>query len=256
MLLGRVSGRTTIDSSLVASPVQSKERSMNDLRPRAFLGLGITLALVTGLLLYGTLTATAEQRDAHDRQDVVIARIAIPANAPIPQDALERRSYPVELVPNGALTDPGALVGQRLSIAIPAGTAIQRSFIATSGGGPSAVIPSAGQLVVSFPTNDPLTAAGLVQAGDRVDVLATVTASEGRVTQKTVQDLEVLAVTGRDQAKALVFSVDHQTALVLKYLRDSGAAIDIALRARSDTAAVRTQPVDLGYLTQTFGLKR
>jgi len=95
-----------------------------------------------------------------------------------------------------------------------------------------------------------------VQVGDRVDVLATVTASEGRITQKTIQDLEVLAVTGRDQSRALVFSVDDQTALVLKYLRDSGAAIDIALRARTDTTTVRTQAVDLVYVTQTFGIKR
>jgi len=66
----------------------------------------------------------------------------------------------------------------------------------------------------------------------------------------------VLAVTGRDQSRALVFSVEHQTALVLKYLRDSGAVIDIALRARADTAPVRTQAVDVLYLTQSFGIKR
>ena len=63
-------------------------------------------------------------------------------------------------------------------------------------------------------------------------------------------------MTGRDQSKALVFSVEQQTALVLKYLRDSGAAIDVALRARTDPATVRTQAVDLGYVTQTFGIKR
>jgi len=230
---------------------------MNDLRARALLGLGVTLALVTGLLLYTTLNASAEQRDLRMGQDLVVARVAIAANAPIAQDALERRSYPVELVPTGAVTDPGVLVGQRLSVAVPAGAAILRSFIAGPAGASSgAVVASPGHLVVSFPTNDPLTAAGLVQVGDRVDVLATVTASEGRITQKTIQDLEVLAVTGRDQSRALVFSVDDQTALVLKYLRDSGAAIDIALRARTDTTTVRTQAVDLVYVTQTFGIKR
>jgi len=230
---------------------------MNDLRARALLGLGVTLALVTGLLLYTTLSANAEQRDLRARQELVVARIAIAANAPIAQDALERRSYPLDLVPAGALTDPGALVGQRLSVAVPAGAAILRNFVAgPAGASSSAVVASPGQLLVSFPTTDPLTAAGLVQVGDRVDILATVTAPEGRITQKTIQDLEVLAVTGRDQSKALVFSVEQQTALVLKYLRDSGAAIDIALRARTDPATVRTQAVDLGYVTQTFGIKR
>jgi len=112
-------------------------------------------------------------------------------------------------------------------------------------------------VLVTFPTNDALTASGLVQVGDRVDVLATVAGgADGRTTQKTVQNIEVLAVAGRDQTRALVFSVDHQTALVLKYLRDSGAVIDIALRARADTDAVRTQAVDLIYLTQSFGIRR
>ena len=74
---------------------------MNDLRARALLGLGVTLALVTGLLLYTTLNASAEQRDLRMGQDLVVARVAIAANAPIAQDALERRSYPVELVPAG-----------------------------------------------------------------------------------------------------------------------------------------------------------
>jgi len=258
VLADRVPRGATTDSSLVASPVPTQGGGpMNDLRARALLGLGVTLALVTGLLLYTTLNASAEQRDLRMGQDLVVARVAIAANAPIAQDALERRSYPVELVPTGAVTDPGVLVGQRLSVAVPAGAAILRSFIAGPAGASSgAVVASPGQLVVSFPTNDPLTAAGLVQVGDRVDVLATVTASEGRITQKTIQDLEVLAVTGRDQSRALVFSVDDQTALVLKYLRDSGAAIDIALRARTDTTTVRTQAVDLVYVTQTFGIKR
>jgi len=230
---------------------------MNDLRARALLGLGVTGALVTGLLLYGTVTATAEQREAHERQDVVVARVAIAANAPITQDALERRSYPVELVPSGALSDPAALVGQRLAVAVPQGTAVLRTFVSGAAGQPAGTLVAApGQLVVSFPTADPLTAAGLVQVGDRVDVLATVSGADGRVTQKTVQNLEVLAVTGRDQSRALVFSVEHQTALVLKYLRDSGAVIDIALRARADTAPVRTQAVDVLYLTQSFGIKR
>src|SRR5205823_6492940 len=142
---------------------------MNDLRARALLGLGVTLALVTGLLLYTTLSANAEQRDLRARQELVVARIAIAANAPIAQDALERRSYPLDLVPAGAVTDPGALVGQRLSVAVPAGAAILRNFVAGPAG---------------------------------------------------------------------------------------ASSIDVALRARTDPATVRTQAVDLGYVTQTFGIKR
>ncbi|HEV8229868.1 MAG TPA: Flp pilus assembly protein CpaB [Candidatus Limnocylindria bacterium] len=233
---------------------------MNDLHARGMVILGLVLALVTGLLLYGTVSATARVGDTHDRVDVVVARVPIAANAPITADALDRRAYPSELAPSGSVSDPGSLVGQRLTIAVPPGAPVLRGFVSGSAvQTSSAFAPSQGQVLVSFPTTDPLTSAGFVQVGDRVDLLATVTTGDRRVTQKTLQNLEVLAVAGgtRDQpGRALVFIVDHQTSLVLKYLRDSGAVIDVVLRSRDDTGAVNTRAVDLLYLTQNFGVTR
>jgi Flp pilus assembly protein CpaB len=117
---------------------------------------------------------------------------------------------------------------------------------------------------VAFPTNDPLTANGLVNVGDKVDILATVTAGTGdtaRATQTTLQNLEVLDIIGPtkeqpQRASALVFAVDHQVAIVLKYLRDSQATIDLAIRSRAESQIVKTTSVDLGYVTSTYGIKR
>ena len=232
---------------------------MIDLRSRALIGGGLLLAFLTGLLLYGTLSADATTRtSAGERRDVVVARVPIAPNTVVAPDQVERRSYPAELVPAGALVEAQLVVGQRVTAAVPQGVPIVRGFLAGAAGqSAGALAPAPGQVLVTFPTNDALTASGLVQVGDRVDVLATVAGgADGRTTQKTVQNIEVLAVAGRDQTRALVFSVDHQTALVLKYLRDSGAVIDIALRARADTDTVRTQAVDLIYLTQSFGIRR
>jgi len=80
-------------------------------------------------------------------------------------------------------------------------------------------------------------------------------------TQTMIQNLEVLQVVGptRDQpqrASALTFVVDHQTALVLKYLRDSQATIDLAVRSRAEEKDVTTRSVDITYLVQSFGIAR
>jgi Flp pilus assembly protein CpaB len=118
--------------------------------------------------------------------------------------------------------------------------------------------------MVSFPTSDPLTAAGLVHIGDRVDVLASVLAGTGenaKVSQTTIQNLEVLDILRPSNAQpqratALVFAVDHQVALVLKYLRDAQATIDLAIRSRSETELTKTTSVDLGYVVSTYGIRR
>ena len=45
------------------------------------------------------------------------------------------------------------------------------------------------------------------------------------------------------RASSLTFIVDHQTALVLKYLRDSQAAIDVAVRSRAEDRDASTRSV-------------
>jgi len=48
----------------------------------------------------------------------------------------------------------------------------------------------------------------------------------------------------------------NQVALVLKYLRDAGASVDIAVRSRAETELASTTTVDLAYLLQTYGVKK
>jgi len=144
-------------------------------------------------------------------------------------------------------------------------TAIVTGQLTTAGGKQGASITvEVGKVVVAFPTIDPLTANGLVNVGDKVDILASVAAGTGdtaRATQTTLQNLEVMDILGPtkeqpQRATALVFQVDHQVALVLKYLRDSQATIDLAIRSRSESAIVKTTSVDLGFLTTTYGIRR
>lgn len=239
---------------------------MRELRSWIFLGLGLLLAGLTGLSLYGVAQdiGSRQAAAATETATVLVAKADIATRAVLTADMLSHKTYPIALVPSGALTSEADAVGQTTLTAIPAGAAVVRSQLVSANGRTGAsVTVEKGKVLVAFPTVDPLTLSGLVRPGDRVDVLATVTSGTGetaRKTQTTLQNLEVMDVltngAGLQKTMSLTFVVDHQVALVLKYLRDTQATIDIAVRSRTENDATATTSVDLGYVLQTYGVKR
>ena len=232
-----------------------------------FLALGLVLALSTGVALNGVAQQNADRAVAAPPQTVsiVVAKADVAARAVLTAEMLARRDYPKELVPSGALADEADAVGQTTLAAIPSGAAVLRGqILAANGKTGSSLTINPGQVLISFPTNDPLTVGGFVEVGDHVDVLATVATGVGenpKRTQTTIQNLEVLQVIPPTAQQAqrgptLTFVVDHQTALVLKYLRDSQATIDLAVRSRTESQDVATRTVDINYLVQSFGIPR
>jgi pilus assembly protein CpaB len=61
------------------------------------------------------------------------------------------------------------------------------------------------------------------------------------------------ASNGNSSLKIITFIVDHQEALILKYVKDSGGTIDLAVRSAADNKQVQTDPVTLDYLVDLFG---
>jgi pilus assembly protein CpaB len=239
---------------------------MREVRSWIFLGLGLLLAGLTGVALYGVAVDYGSRTAAAtvDESDIVVAGVDIGSRTVISAEMLSHKLYPKNLVPQGAIGNEADAVGQTSLSSIPAGAAVVRSQLVSAGGRTGASVTlEKGKVLIAFPTADPLTLAGLVKPGDRVDILATVTSGTGetsRKTQTTVQNLEVVDVliAGKDAQKtaSLTFVVDHQVALVLKYLRDTQAAIDIAVRSRAESEVAGTTSVDLGYLLQTYGVRR
>jgi len=241
---------------------------LREARAWLFLAAGLVLAVLTGVALYGVAQQSAGRPEgpaATNTVQVLVAKTDIAARTVLSADLVARRDFPADLVPAGAVTSDAAAVGQTTLVPIARGQAIVAGQLTNVEGrhGASLTI-EAGKVLVAFPTSDPLTANGLVNVGDKVDILATVAAGTGdtaKATQTTLQNLEVLDIIGptKDQpqrATALVFAVDHQVAIVLKYLRDSQATIDLAIRSRAETQVVKTTSVDLGYVTSTYGIKR
>jgi len=232
-----------------------------------FLVIGVVLAVATGIVLYQIAASppTAQATVNGATVSIVVATADIAPRTVIAADVVTMKAYPTDLVPPGALTGQTDAVGATTSIRISKGQPVLRD--ALSAASPSAVSSSvipAGKVMVAFPTNDPLTTAGLVSVGDRVDLLATVVVGTGegtRTTQTTLQNLDVAEVIlptkeQPQRVRSLVFVVDHQVALVLKYLRDAETTVDLTIRSRAETALVKTTKVDLEYLVNTYEMKK
>jgi pilus assembly protein CpaB len=242
---------------------------MRDTRAWIFLAIGLVLAGLTGFALYGLAQQAAPtgaaRGPAAQTMDILVAKADLPVRVIITPDAIVHKSFPLDLVPAGAFTLDTDVIGQTTITPIARGQAIVQAQLSTAETDRSASLTvQKGMVMVAFPTTDPLTTAGLVHIGDRVDVLASVIAGTGenaKVSQTTLQNLEVLDILGPTSAQpqralALVFAVDHQVALVLKYLRDSQATIDLAIRSRTESELTKTTSVDLGYVVSTYGIRR
>jgi pilus assembly protein CpaB len=107
-------------------------------------------------------------------------------------------------------------------------------------------------------------------------VPATNDSARNPVTQTTLQDVEVLAIgqgagnetsgsgvsattAGSSSGKqdgAVIVLLEPQDALVLKYAKDSGGVVDLALRAPEDTAQINTDPITIDRLFERFNFQR
>ena len=243
---------------------------MRDTRAWIFLAIGLVLAGLTGFALYGLAQQAAPAGGAArggqtQTMDIIVAKADLPVRVIITPDAVMHKAFPLDLVPAGAITNDTDVIGQTTISPIARGQVIVQAQLSSVGGDRSTSLTvQKGFVMVAFPTTDPLTGAGLVHIGDKVDVLATLIAGTGensKTSQTTIQNLEVLDILGPtteqpQRATALVFSVDHQVALVLKFLRDSQATIDLAIRSRNESEPTKTTSVDLGYVVSTYGIRR
>jgi pilus assembly protein CpaB len=213
---------------------------------------------------------------------VVIAKQDIAPGQRVTAQDVVTRSYPLGMIQDDAVRDPASVITKTATTQIFAGqTLLSRQF----GAGPSQTpgppqIP-AGKVLMAFPATGMLESTGAVQVGDHVDILITLPvsgtvdlASNGApaqarpgdrsvVSQATLQNITVYstglwtpqgagATAGEQPVKVLTFIVDHQEALILKYIKDSGGTIDLVIRSAQDTKQEPTDPVSLDYLVDLF----
>lgn len=242
--------------------------------------LGAAIALVAGLMVFSLARQASAQADGQVRQVyVVMAARDIPEGTAVAAEAVVARPFPANFVPQGAIAAPEQAVGKYTVARVTKGQIVLSNQVSTTrrAGNLSLSVPP-GKVAVALPMTDLLSANGAIRPGDRIDVLLTlnagVAASGARspVTQVALQNVEVLAVgqadpetgtgaaqvtvAGQRPTPAVMVALARQDALILKYVKDSGGVVDLALRAPEDDAPAEVDPVTIDLLVERFGFRQ
>jgi pilus assembly protein CpaB len=134
--------------------------------------VGLLLALGTGVLLLNYLGSLRGQAPVGQTRTVYVALRDVPARAQLSQALVTAATRPVSEVDPDAVTDRKELDGKYSLITMPAGSVVTRSKIDTAGANALPARLPIGMRAVSISIDRVKGVAGLIQPGDRVDVIA------------------------------------------------------------------------------------
>jgi pilus assembly protein CpaB len=248
----------------------------------ALMALGILLAGGASVIVLGIARQAGEaSRAVIPQVYVVMAAREIPDQAVVTPDALVVRPFPAEFAPVGAVSQPEQAVGKFAVGTIFKDQILMGGQVSTGRRAPSLSdrVPP-GRVVVWLPMPDLLSGQVGFRPGDRLDILLSLTLnkssmgdqqnnSQGLSTQVTLQNVEIFAIgeqlqTGPQPAdkngqqpkgpggQPLALLVDHQDAIIIKYIKDSGGVIDLALRSSDEERIVRTDAVTVDSVAERF----
>ena len=236
--------------------------------------------MLAGVLAFMAIMRAASTQVAPPVQEapkvkVVVAARAMGVRELILQSDVEVRSAPADIVPESAVRSLEEAVGWVTMSPLSAGEMIMATQLVspTIKGEAVAYTMDKNKVALAFPAEDLMSRNNLLQPGDHVDVLFSIAVNAADattgdlVTFDALQNLEIAAVVqARDlktkteagvaaQPLAIVFALDPQDALVLKYLRDMGGMVDIVLRAPEVKERFSVQPVHMDYLSDRYQIR-
>jgi pilus assembly protein CpaB len=251
---------------------------------------GVVAAIAATVVIYFLITNMTPppppevEEPIVERRVVFVAATDILPNTPVTAAQIFTGTYPLEMVPSDAITSTSEVISKTASSRILSGQILVRRQFADLPLGDRVNVPT-GKVLVAFPSTDMLNATGAVQVGDHVDIMLSIPisgttrldAAAGGETQlepgeralvsgMTLQNIVVENVgqwvppsqqgqtAANTELKIITFVVEPQEALILKYVKDSGGTIDLAIRSALDNEIKDTDPVTLDYLVDLFGL--
>jgi pilus assembly protein CpaB len=248
------------------------------------ISVGLALAALAAFAVVGIARQATAASQAQVRQvSVVVAKRDILDKTQITADALEVKPFPVDFSPTGVYSTPDDLVGKYAQGFLPKGQVIVAGQVQSAPQTPNVSdrIP-AGYVVMWLPMPDALTYTDALKPGDRVDVLLTapMDASSDKSslsTQTTLQNIQVYRIGdnelnvpqsapaassqggfgGAASASAkgkqtIGLLVDHQNAVTMEFIKDSGGTLDLVTRSTDDAQLVHTDGVTLDALADQF----
>lgn len=249
-----------------------------------WLAAGLIVALIAGLVAFMALNRATMQRAGAAQEvaqvDVVVATARVPVRTVLTADVLRIKQIPVNAVPDGALRSLDQAVGKITTLELfPEEVLLVYRLLDPNVIPPDArmaLVLDGDKVLMAFPAEDLLSRTGVLKAGDRVDLLVTLTFPIDRsavsVNQEDrlagfslLQNLTIAAIVGEPlatatqgamanaaQPSALLLTVSPQEALILKYVRDAGGRVDVVLRAPGVDGPFAVEPVDWNYLIDKY----
>jgi len=217
----------------------------------------VILALFAGLL-YAALSRPAPPPPVAEKRTVVVAGIDIPAHTTITTSMLAAVEKPVAALEPDAVnaSQASAVVGTTSLIAIPKGSDVTMRLVGHPSQVSLAVSLVPGERAIAIPIDRIKGINGLIQPGDRVDVIAIVPPRGGAAPEaRTIlRAVKVLAIglgldasaaspgpeTG-DQAPTATLDVTPAQADLLA-LADNNSQLRLTLRSPKESA--RSEPVE------------
>jgi len=195
---------------------------------RVLVALALLLGAVATLVLRAHLAGLeATARSGGPGVSVVVAARALARGTRLDPSSVREGSLPRRFLPPGALRSMDRAMGRILLAKVASGEVLTTARLAPPGGPVASLVPAGLRAV-------PITAAippGVVDPGDRVDVLATFapgTASRGPHAETVASEAEVLLVMDRAtyeepvDAATVLLLVTPETAERLAYARSLG----------------------------------
>jgi pilus assembly protein CpaB len=249
----------------------------------ALMALGILLAGGASVIVLGIARQAGEaSRAVIPQVYVVMAAREIPDQAVVTPDALVVRPFPAEFAPVGAVSQPEQVIGKYAVGTVFKDQILLNGHVSTGKRLTSLSdrVPP-GRVVVWMPMPELLAGQIGFRPGDRLDILLSLklnlaasggpdasSTQQGLSTQVTLQNIEIFALGDQVQAAAqpadksgarntpnsqpLALLVDHQDAIIIKYIKDSGGTIDLALRSSDEDRIVRTDAVTVDSIAERF----
>jgi pilus assembly protein CpaB len=238
-----------------------------DTTSKWLLGAGMALAVLVGLAVYAVVNSA--QGFGRATAVVVVARQDIPERTLFTGanvgELLTTRRLPADLIPQGALTQPSEAVGKANTTRLVADEIVLGTADRLVGGeGQSAraaaTIPR-DKVALAIPATESISVAGALQAGDRVDVIATWTRQNTQpITQTIFQDVSVFSVGhwqngntrqrgsaaasgGNGAGNTITLLLDYQQAMTVEYLVQTGGHVSLAMRRFDQSGVVATEPI-------------
>jgi Flp pilus assembly protein CpaB len=210
-----------------------------------------------------------------------VAFQAIQERSEVAPDQIGAVDWPEKVpTPTGGFDKPEAALGKFATVPIYPGEPIIDKMLIDKAAlkethSNASLLLEKGTVAVAMPVTINSNVAEAIQAGDRVDIIATFTSQPAPTgsqtslpviaTQHTLQDVLILQVgpwpgpSSKAQSSSAVtvvtMQLKEQDALVLKYAEQNANHITLVLRPANDHDLVTTEPVTLDYINQRFGYK-